>query len=255
MKKILLIFLLFPLLAFAQLPLEMDYPGDPGTNLPEYVIYIFNFVFGLLGIIIFVTLIYAGILYIFSTGDPGKTTEAKERIKASVMGFLLLTFSFLIFHTINPDLLKLNIILDPFKRTPLHYVDAPKIEDPDIITKENSLGKTLEYNLKKEGSNIQPLGKIEKLIEGIEEFLTKEIPVTPPTWFTLENDYFERLADLNKYLKNLTESCKASNLIAICTESESGSSPQGCQGDVCLLPRTACGDATTRGGTELRELD
>ncbi|MDD5606731.1 MAG: pilin, partial [Candidatus Pacebacteria bacterium] len=244
MKKLLLIFVLFfPFLIFAQTSLEMKYPGLEATPaLPEYILYIFNFVFGVFGLIIFFVLILAGVSYIFSTGDPTKTKDARDRIKSAVMGFLLLTFSFLIFNTINPELVNFNTIIDSIKRTPLFFVDSPKTEEPDLIVKEIPLGKAIEYTLRKQGpidSTIEPLGKIEKLTQGIEEFLTREIKVTPPDFFEIDGKKgeasFYRLADLNKYLKNLTEHCKASNLIAICTESESGSRPQGCQGDVCLL--------------------
>lgn len=258
MKKILLIFglIFIPSLILAQASLELDYPGlDPDVTLEEFILFIFNFVFGLFGLFIFILLLITGFSYITSFGDPNKNKKARKRIKSSLIAFFLFLFSFLLFYTINPDLVTLKLTdLGRLARYPLSYVTPPTIDDPDLIMKEIPIGKIIEFTLRKEdykldnpSPDIQPLGKIEKLVEGIEDLLTREIKVTLPSFFTTK-DTFYRIADVNKYLKNLTEHCKASNLIAICTESESGSRPQGCQGDVCLLNQ----NDTSLGGLGVR---
>lgn len=48
--------------------------------------------------------IYGGVLYILSVGNPSKQTEAKEWIKSAIYGLLLLLLSYLLLFTINPSL-------------------------------------------------------------------------------------------------------------------------------------------------------
>lgn len=48
--------------------------------------------------------IYGGVLYILSVGNPSKQTEAKEWIKSAIYGLLLLLLSYLLLYTINPSL-------------------------------------------------------------------------------------------------------------------------------------------------------
>ncbi len=259
MKKILIIlFLFFPFLSLAQRALEARFPGmEEDPSLPAYVLYLFNFSFLVFGFIIFVAIFSAGISYVLSTGNEGKTKEAKKRIKSSIFGFLILAFSFLIFYTINPNLVNIDLPRISFVRSPLFYTQRPVRDELDSISKEVPLGRVLEDVLLKEeeiitaeenisnetgtttlsnNSNenetkIRPLGKIEKLVDATEFFLTQEIEVDGPSGSVT----FDRLSNLSKYLETLTEKCKASNLVAICTESESSSRPQECQGDVCLL--------------------
>lgn len=46
--------------------------------------------------------IWGGVLYISSAGDPGKQTEAKKWVKAAILGLVLLLSAYLILYTINP---------------------------------------------------------------------------------------------------------------------------------------------------------
>ncbi|MDD5606845.1 MAG: pilin [Candidatus Pacebacteria bacterium] len=109
-KKILLaLFLCFFYISIAlaeNFKLELTYPFLEGTevSLPNYVNYIFKFSIIVIGFIIFGTLIYAGIKYITSFGDPGKYNEAKKGILSAFLGGAILLSAFLIFQTINPNL-------------------------------------------------------------------------------------------------------------------------------------------------------
>lgn len=62
--------------------------------------------FGLqLGLAIaFVTCVYAGFLYITSGGNPSKQKEAKEWLKAAVIGILIIAGGMIIINTLNPSL-------------------------------------------------------------------------------------------------------------------------------------------------------
>jgi hypothetical protein len=96
--------------------LELEYPligGDqPETvtiPIPEYVRYIFNFAVWAAGILALLVLIYAGIQYFLSTGNPEKIKTAKERITSALIGLLILLGSYLILWSINPGLVTFEL--------------------------------------------------------------------------------------------------------------------------------------------------
>lgn len=96
--------------------LEIVYPQIPGvstpeyvsTGLPEYVNYLFRFAVIIIGILIFGVLVYSGINYLLSFGNPAKLSDAKQGITAAGFGGLILLGAYLIFNTINPQLLILT---------------------------------------------------------------------------------------------------------------------------------------------------
>ncbi len=121
-KKVLLIFL-FALLLFsfveAGFELELDYPGmeidfdDMETVLPEYVSYLFNTAIIVVGFIIFAAIVFGGIKYITSFGEPGKYGDAKKAIFSALLGGVVLLSAFIVFRAINPDLIDISIERPP----------------------------------------------------------------------------------------------------------------------------------------------
>lgn len=120
MKKIFLILVLVTFLAFlfdsfcfAQRELEIEYPAVPGvetpittkTALPEYLRYIFTFAIIIAGLLAFGALIYGGIRYLTSAGDPTKMADARTQVTAGILGLIILLSSYLILNTINPQLI------------------------------------------------------------------------------------------------------------------------------------------------------
>jgi hypothetical protein len=104
------------LAASATRTLEIVYPKIPGvatpqyvsTGLPDYVNYIFRFAVIVIGILIFGILVYSGINYLLSFGNPSKLSDARQGMIAAGFGGLILLGSYIIFNTINPQLLILN---------------------------------------------------------------------------------------------------------------------------------------------------
>lgn len=91
--------------------LEINYPvlsgGEqitPTSTLPEYVIYMFNFGISLGFLVVFFSLIIAGVLYLLSAGRPEKRKGAKNWVFSSVAGLVLLLLTYLVITTINPQL-------------------------------------------------------------------------------------------------------------------------------------------------------
>ena len=112
-----LFFSLAGLVFAAQRTLELEYPEIGGIQLsllskdilPSYIKYIFYFSLALSGIIAFASLVFGGIKYLISSGNPGKVKDAKDQVKAAFLGLAVLFGSYLILTTINPQLTVLSV--------------------------------------------------------------------------------------------------------------------------------------------------
>jgi len=104
-----ILFLLLPL--FSLFADEVDYPDLPNVpaptpeqGLPSYVNYIFNIALALGGLVAFGILIWGGVLYLTSAGNPEQVGSAKKKLTSALSGLLILFAIYLILTTINPDL-------------------------------------------------------------------------------------------------------------------------------------------------------
>lgn len=121
MKKILLAFALLLGILGAGIalatPLENNYPvignatapDSSKADVPTFVRYIFNFALIAAAFIAFGALVYGGIKYLTSSGNAGKTGDAKEIIFAAFLGLGVLLFSWIFLDTINPNLTKIEL--------------------------------------------------------------------------------------------------------------------------------------------------
>jgi hypothetical protein len=198
--------------AFAQRDLEVDYPEMGGfspesttTVLPEYVKYVFNFSLGISGVVVFLILVYAGIRYLTSAGDPAKQGDSKKQIWAALLGLAVLFGSYLILTTINPQLIN----LDPPER---QVFDVGELIIPDITPPEE-----LSYSVIPVGGLLASLFDDERL-ERIEE-LSQEV-----------RDVSEELATASQQLASLTSQCTCSRTSPSCAGECSGGY---CSGDPC----------------------
>ena len=129
--------------------LEITYPKIAGEalteqriikeGLPGYVKYIFTLAVGLIGFVIFGVLIYNGIKYLTSTGDPTKMSDARAGIFYAFLGGLLLVSSVLIFNTINPQLAIMELPEVPVLETvvmPGVYICNYEVENIADIMKD-----------------------------------------------------------------------------------------------------------------------
>jgi len=124
MKKFVFLFILFALLVMpgvgeaaicngVENNLNLCYPVFPGTpdindpanrTLPGIVAWLYTLIVGISGLAAFVMIVWGGVQYMTSSGDPTKTSDAKEKIRAALLGLLLVLASFLILQVINPEL-------------------------------------------------------------------------------------------------------------------------------------------------------
>jgi hypothetical protein len=102
-----------PIAAFAQVPISVSIPGSyvnstsgsPGS----YVANFYQFALLIGGILAFAVVIYGGILYMTTVGNPSGQSEAKAWLWAAVWGILLLGGAYLVLKIINPQLINLNL--------------------------------------------------------------------------------------------------------------------------------------------------
>lgn len=84
-------------------------PPNEVRTLPNFIRYLFNFGIAIAGLAAFVSFVYGGVRYVTSAGNPGGISDAKDQIKASLLGLVLLLGSWLLLTTINPQLVILQI--------------------------------------------------------------------------------------------------------------------------------------------------
>jgi len=206
-----------------------QYPIVPGAEaptsarafLPDYAKYVLNFALSLVGLFIFGVLVYGGFLYLTSTGNPIKLETAKKQILAAFLGLIIILCSYLILHTINPQLVIfqipewIKVELSPFIK-PL-----PPLEEQTLYAKEIPTGKLIDgegkFDQEKkvylyEGVLAETrLSKIKNILEELKEVV-------------------EDLKDEAKKLTSLASQCACSLTSPQCTGMCSGAV---CVGDPC----------------------
>ncbi len=88
---------------------EIPGMGKP-TNFYDYVIAIYKFGIGGIGICAMLMIIIGGYMYMTSAGNNASMESAKGVITDAIVGLLLAFSSFLILYVINPDLVKIKKI-------------------------------------------------------------------------------------------------------------------------------------------------
>lgn len=126
----------------AQRELELGYPelGVPGVETPtttrtvltDFIRYIFTLAISFAGLLAFGALIYGGIRYLTSAGDPTKMSDGKDQAMAGFLGLIILLSSYLILNTIDPQLvLKEAPTIESLEQGIYAYVKADCVDDPD----------------------------------------------------------------------------------------------------------------------------
>jgi len=122
-------FLVLAQYSYAEMKLEVQYPTIAGqtitnsTTLPGYVKYLFNLGTALGFLAIFISLVWAGVMFLLSPVNIEMKASAKDRVSGAISGFLILTLLYLIVTTINP-------LLSIFSLTPL----PPPSDPPEPTT-------------------------------------------------------------------------------------------------------------------------
>ena len=109
-----LLFLVIPIFTFAQATISPAIPGmttaaTSSTPPGVFVGGFYNFALMIGGVLAFGAIVYGGILYAASAGNPSKQSEGKELVKGALFGLLLLAGAYLILYTVNPNLVNLAL--------------------------------------------------------------------------------------------------------------------------------------------------
>ena len=106
-----IIFILFLFLPTISLALELNYPEigglkiELGMNINQLVAWIYYFIISIGGIAAFLMLVWGGVQYLTSAGNPAQIRDAKDRIFSAILGLVIIFSSYLILKVINPELL------------------------------------------------------------------------------------------------------------------------------------------------------
>jgi hypothetical protein len=94
-------------------PLEPISPAESGAyDMATFIKEMFKILFSISGLIAVVALTAGGIQYMMSE-VPGIKAASLDRIKAAMYGILILIGSYVILHTINPQLLEFKLDISP----------------------------------------------------------------------------------------------------------------------------------------------
>jgi hypothetical protein len=109
----LLAILALPALAFAQTQISVGIPGSYANNTSTapgaYIANFYQFALLIGGILAFGAIVFGGVKYVASAGNPSAQSDGKEWIWGALIGLLLLAGAYLILEVINPQLLNLNL--------------------------------------------------------------------------------------------------------------------------------------------------
>ncbi len=120
-KKLILLFVVSFLLFILIRPvfaLEVTYPAIPGfpsvnsdSTTSDYIGYFFGLAIVSAGVMGVISIVIAGITLIALSSNPSAVGEARDRIFNSILGIILLMFSFVLLRTINPQIVGAGIQL------------------------------------------------------------------------------------------------------------------------------------------------
>jgi hypothetical protein len=105
---------LSPVLAFAVGTVTIN-PNIPGTQTVSatqgpgaFVANFYSFALLIAGILALGAIVYGGIKYAASAGNPSAQSDGKEWVLSAIYGLLLLAGAYIILYTINPNLVNLG---------------------------------------------------------------------------------------------------------------------------------------------------
>jgi len=85
--------------------LQIPQTEEPGAFISQ----LYTFFLGISGMLAFFVIIFGGVQRVINAGNPEKIKDADEWIKGALWGLLLLFGAWLLLHTINPNLVKLEL--------------------------------------------------------------------------------------------------------------------------------------------------
>jgi hypothetical protein len=94
---------------YPMFPGAPDITTEQGQQLNSLIAWFYYAIISISGFIAFLMIIFGGVQYLASAGNPTAISEAKDRIKSALLGLLIIFASFMIIQTINPTLTILKL--------------------------------------------------------------------------------------------------------------------------------------------------
>lgn len=94
---------------------------NQSQNLPAFISSVYSFALTIVGIAVFIRILYAGFLWLTAAGNASKASDAKGKITNAVIGAILLFAAYLILYVINPDLVRNTFNLNLSKNEEMNY--------------------------------------------------------------------------------------------------------------------------------------
>ncbi len=102
----------FLLSAARAVTISMNIPGtspNASTTPGAFVANFYQFALMIGGVLAFGVVVYGGVRYMASAGNPSGQSDAKEWIEAALLGLLLLVGAYFILNVVNPQLTNLGL--------------------------------------------------------------------------------------------------------------------------------------------------
>jgi len=88
---------------------DVPYTSESGNYLGEYIRDVYKFLVGIAGIAATIMIAAGGIVWLFSSGNSSRISQAKEMITGAIIGLVLALGSYLILFNINSNLVHFNL--------------------------------------------------------------------------------------------------------------------------------------------------
>ncbi|MCX6736501.1 MAG: peptidoglycan DD-metalloendopeptidase family protein [Candidatus Parcubacteria bacterium] len=117
---------------------------------------IIKLVYTFAGILVFVMIVWGGIIYLTSRGNSSSIKDAQDRIGQALLGLFLLFASYLILNTINPELVRISDPTFPnitFSKGTIPIPPGPPIVGPPVSPPTVGDQQTIKDCIKEKESN------------------------------------------------------------------------------------------------------
>lgn len=225
------------------------------SDLPAFISSVYSFALTIVGIAVFIRILYAGFLMLTAAGNSGKWGDAKNKMQNAIIGAILLFAAYMILFIINPDLVKntFNFTI-PSSGQPSSIAPSIKTNATSGVGAVNGVvpaagGVTSFYPAPQLWSWVHGLAAVARAQEGIYPFTIKvtdrngdtcsqtyNIEVVPLTAAINDADFYAKHSVAGKY--------SASLLNAVNAQEESGSEiTETIQGGGCVIGTKVLPDA------------
>lgn len=117
---------------------QVLFPPPPATDFNQLIGNTFRYALSIVGIAVFIMIMWGGFLWVTSTANPGNIATAKRKIYNAIIGAIFLLSIYVILNTINPEL------VGGVLRLP--GIQAPVVNQPPTAICSNGSALAQQFN-------------------------------------------------------------------------------------------------------------